>query len=48
MAVFVDTGIFVAVRNKKDRNHRRAKELMRSALRAEFGIIENTARKPTN
>jgi len=42
MAVFVDTGIFVAVRNKKDRNHQRAKDLMRSALRAEFGIIHTS------
>jgi len=42
MAVFVDTGVFVAVRNKKDRNHQRAKELMRSALRAEFGIIHTS------
>jgi len=42
MAVFVDTCIFVAVRNKKDRNHQRAKELMRGALRAKFGIIHTS------
>ena len=42
VAVFIDTGIFVAVRNKKDRNHRRATELMRRALVAEFGIIHTS------
>jgi predicted nucleic acid-binding protein len=42
MAVFVDTGVFVAVRNRKDRNHQRAKDLMRSALRAEYGIIHTS------
>jgi len=42
VAVFVDTGIFVAVRNKKDRNHRRATELMKRALLAEFGIIHTS------
>jgi predicted nucleic acid-binding protein len=42
MAVFVDTGIFVAVRNRRDRNHQRAKDLMRSALRSEFGIIHTS------
>jgi len=39
MAVFIDTSIFVAVRNRKDRNHQRAKELMKRALTAEFGVI---------
>ena len=42
MAVFVDTCIFVAVRSKKDRNHQRAKELMRGALRAQFGVIHTS------
>jgi len=42
MAVFIDTGIFVAIRNKKDRNHQRAKDLMRRALRAEFGLIHTS------
>jgi len=42
VAVFVDTGIFVAVRNKKDRNHRRATELMKRALVAEFGVIHTS------
>lgn len=42
MAVFVDTGIFVAVRNKKDRNHERARELLKRSLKAEFGIIHTS------
>jgi predicted nucleic acid-binding protein len=42
MAVFVDTGIFVAVRNRKDRNHGRATDLMRRGLKAEFGIINTS------
>jgi len=42
MAVFVDTCIFVAVRNKRDKNHRRAAELMRGALRAEFGVVRTS------
>jgi hypothetical protein len=39
MAVFVDTGVFVALRNADDDLHERSKELMRSALKAEFGRI---------
>lgn len=39
MAIFIDTGIFVAGRNKKDVNHTRAKQLLRSALQGEFGRI---------
>jgi len=39
MEIIVDTGIFVAVRNRKDRNHEYAKELMKRALKAEFEII---------
>jgi predicted nucleic acid-binding protein len=39
MGVFVDTGVFVAVRNKNDKNHQIAKALMRRALKAEFGIV---------
>ena len=42
MAVFVDTCIFVAVRNRKDKNHQRATELMRTALKAEFGIVRTS------
>lgn len=39
MSVFVDTGVFVALRNAADRYHRRAKELMARILQAEFGVI---------
>ena len=39
MAVFVDTGIFVALRNADDEFHIRSKELMRRALKGEFGRI---------
>ncbi len=39
MAVFIDTGIFVAVRNLQDSNHKRGVELMEEALRGVHGII---------
>ena len=39
MSVFVDTGIFIALRNAADRNHRGGKELMRRALKGEFGAV---------
>ncbi len=39
MAVFVDTGIFVALRNADDEFHTRSKELMKRALKGEFGTI---------
>lgn len=39
MAIFVDTGIFVAANNKSDRNHSRAIELMKEALEGKYGII---------
>ena len=39
MAVFVDTGIFVALRNADDEFHTRSKELMKRALKGEFGRI---------
>ena len=39
MAIFIDTGIFVAARNKSDTNHARAKQMLRRALRAEFGRV---------
>ena len=39
MAVFVDTGVFVALRNADDEHHLRSVELMMRALKGEFGQI---------
>jgi predicted nucleic acid-binding protein len=39
MAVFIDTGIFVALRNADDEFHGRSKELMKRALKSDFGRI---------
>ena len=39
MAIFIDTGIFVALRNADDELHTRSRELMKKALKAEFGRI---------
>lgn len=39
LAVFIDTGIFVAARNSRDANHARASELFEMALRGEFGTL---------
>ena len=39
MAIFLDTGIFVALRNADDDLHERSIELMKRALKAEFGNI---------
>jgi predicted nucleic acid-binding protein len=39
MTVFVDAGIFVALRNAEDINHQKSKELMISALRGDWGRI---------
>lgn len=36
MAVFIDTGIFVAARNKRDMNHRRAVNLLKEALKGSY------------
>ena len=39
MTVFIDTGIFVALRNAEDINHQRSKELMMDALKGNWGRI---------
>jgi predicted nucleic acid-binding protein len=39
MAVFIDTGIFVALHNADDEFHQRSKELMTQALKSNFGRI---------
>jgi len=39
VAVFIDTGVFVALRNADDEFHVRSKELMRRALKGDFGRI---------
>jgi len=39
MTVFIDTGIFVALRNAEDELHLKSKELMKKALKAEYGRI---------
>jgi uncharacterized protein len=39
MAVFVDTGIFVALHNSDDDFHSRSKALMVQALKGEFGRV---------
>ena len=39
MTVFVDTGIFVALHNADDEFHLRRKELMKHALKSDFGRI---------
>jgi len=39
MAVFIDTGVFVALRNADDELHVRSRELMKRALKGEFGRI---------
>ncbi|KAF5410024.1 MAG: VapC ribonuclease [Candidatus Methanogasteraceae archaeon] len=42
MAVFIDTGAFMAYRNKKDIYHSEADDLLRRALQWEFGAIFTT------
>jgi len=37
MAIFIDTGVFVALRNADDEFHTRGKELMKRVLKCEFG-----------
>ncbi len=38
MAVFLDTSLIVAVRNKKDRNHARGVALMEDAMKGNHGV----------
>ena len=37
MSIFIDTSIFVALRNKDDSNHNQAKKVMKQILLGEFG-----------
>ena len=39
MAAFIDTSIFVAVRNKRDKNHIRSRQLLEKALQGEYGKL---------
>ena len=39
LAVFIDTGVFVALRNADDELHMRSKQLIKKALKGEFGRV---------
>ena len=39
MSIFIDTNIFVALRNENDINHEKSKEIMKKALLGEYGTI---------
>ena len=39
MSIFVDTGIFIAFFNKRDKKHKRAVELLRKAMSGDFGTL---------
>jgi predicted nucleic acid-binding protein len=39
LAVFIDTGVFVALRNADDELHIRSKQLIKKALKGEFGRV---------
>ena len=39
LAIFIDTSIFVALRNAEDINHQKSKELMMAALKGDWGRI---------
>jgi predicted nucleic acid-binding protein len=39
MTIFVDTGIFVALRNAEDINYQRSKDLIMTALKGDWGRI---------
>lgn len=38
MSIIIDTGIFVAFHNRRDENHERARQLIRSAAAGEHGL----------
>ena len=38
MSIIIDTGIFVAFHNRRDENHERAKQLIKSAAAGEYGL----------
>jgi predicted nucleic acid-binding protein len=42
MTIFIDTCVFVALRNADDEQHQRSRELMKRALKAEFGAIHTS------
>jgi len=39
MTIFIDACVFVALRNADDEQHQRSRELMKRALKAEFGAV---------
>ncbi|RLI19517.1 VapC toxin family PIN domain ribonuclease [Candidatus Bathyarchaeota archaeon] len=39
MSAFIDTGVFVAARNKREINHEKAVNLLREALKGKYGRI---------
>jgi len=39
LAIFIDTGVFVALRNADDEFHIRSKQLIKRALKGEFGRV---------
>jgi len=39
VAIFIDSGIFIALRNADDENYERSISLMKRALKGEFGLI---------
>jgi uncharacterized protein len=39
LAIFIDTGVFVAANNKSDNKHERASDLMKEALEGKYGTM---------
>ena len=39
MSIFIDTGVFVAFHNTRDRNHSRAVELLKQVASGEYGSV---------